>query len=99
MKRLPVRLEEAELVDWAGHWLDRLEVALDRVPGMGPTDARARTLQRYDAALSSWRRALKRGHHTPESAAAVQKVGKLLLTLNACERAALRGETARALIR
>ena len=99
MNRLPVQFAEAELVDWAGHWLDRLEIALDRVPGMNATDPRARTLQRYDADVTAWRRALKRGHHTAESAAAVQKVGKLLLTLNACERAALRGETARALIR
>ena len=97
--REPVRFGESELVDHASRWLDRLEIALDRVPGMSATHPQARTLQRYDADVTAWRRALKRGHHTAESAAAVSRVGKLLLTLNACERAALRGETARALIR
>jgi hypothetical protein len=99
MKRLPCRIEETELVDRASRWLDRLEVALDRVPGMSATHPQAKTLQRLDGDVSAWRRAVTKGYHTPASAAAVQRIGRLLLTLDACERGCLRGEITRAVIR
>ena len=74
MRRIAISADEELLAERAAGWLDKVEQALDQLPGMDHHDPKARTLQRLDGDVCTWRKALRRGWHDLESLHAQRRV-------------------------